>query len=521
MSGRDHDSRRFPCGIALSTLLTGMLISGCTTHYRESMDAYRNAEPTPFYQRTLEWAEGAPAGDTPPEVVVPSTPDQSAEDAFAAPDTGDRGMEVAARVLGIPVGDFVAQAAPEAIAGREAALGNRLAWRDLMLATALGSPRIEAARQEWKATLMQYGQAEYLEGLLREYQTFTRFLDLGAGASLQKEMVKEFFPYPSATAWRGEMIREQVRLAELAWERALRDALVEAGLAFFDYHFQHQGAATAGENVKLLENLVDVVQDRYATGLAAQPDVLRLQMELERQRNILRDFQARQRATAAALNALLGRPTSAPIGPPVAMSLPLPPDSVEALTAQALERRQEVLEQRARVARAEIAIRMGEIMNRPLFSGGYSTLDRGMMPEASTGALGVPFASRPDAPPGTPDYAQAEAYLGEMRERLVAERATLAQIELETGALARGLFEQADIARRQAELLRDVILPLSQSAYEISLNNYTVGTLTFLDLLDAERELIDTRLERDGAQRDRNQAIVRIATLRGFIEGML
>lgn len=507
--------------LSTAAVLSGLMLGGCTTHYRESLEAYRAAEPSPFYQRTLEWTEHVPEAPE-PEASVTASEAVDDPDVLTAPVSDDRSTVVAARVLGVSPDAFSAEADTlRDTAARDQALAGRPNLRTVLLATALHSPRVDAAQRTWQATVKQYSQAEYLEGLLQAYKVFTRYLEVDPGAPMQKDMNQTFFPYPSTLAYRGELIREQVRLAELAWEQALRDTLIEVGTAFVEYVFQYDGGDTVQENISLLEDLVGVVQERYAAGLATQPDVLRLQGELERQRKLHLDFLARRRAGAAQLNALLGRDADAPLGRPSANVSSKVPATAGALIATALEHRQEVRAQQARVDRTEIAIRMGEIMNRPLFSKGYSTLDRGMMPEAATGVPQEPFGSRPDVAMELPDYAQAEAYLSEMRENLASERANLTQILLETRALARTLLEETDIARRQSVLLRDVVLPLLQSAYEISVNNYKVGAVSFIDLIDAERKLTEARLELDQNLRDQHQAALRVASVRGFLDAGL
>ena len=489
-----------------------VLLTGCTTHYRESLATYRTAEPLPFYQRTMDWAGKAPEAE-PADV-------RAVEEAVTeeVPAPADRFVQIASKVLGKPTEWFEAESTRyEDPTAREHALENRLDWDELIVAVALLNPAVHAAREEWLATSHQYSQAEFLEDLLREYRTFTRYLDVSPGEPLNKEMAKSYFPYPSTISLKGEMIREEMRLAELDWEQTLRDALVAAGELFFDYQFQYQGAATVEENVQLLDDLVNVVQDRYATGLASQVDVLRLQTELERQRNLLRDFESRQRSDAAGINAILGRPADAPLGRPGEEDLPYHVPSQDALMEIAKANRQEILAQQARVGRTEIAIRMGEVMNRPLFTQGYSTLERGMMPEASVAESASPFGATPGAQRPIPAYAQAEAYLAEVRQRLAGERANLEQVLADTGAMARTLLEQADIAHRQLVLVHEVVLPLDQSAYDVAQRTYTAGDVSFIDLLDTERALIQTRLERDESRRMQNEALVRLATVQGFL----
>jgi len=502
---------------SIGALVLVTVLSGCASHYRGSLETYRTAEPTPFYQRTLEWTDSANEAVPGPEVQDLEPAELSpTQEPTPAPEI--KSDEIAARVLGISVETYSQQRAE---LGNDATLGASLArgvtWRTLLITVARQNPDVRSAQAAWEATVRQYSQAEYLDGLLQEFKGFSRYLMLGVGMPIQKDDNNQIYPSPSLITLRGEIIREQVRLAELAWETALRDALVEAGIAFFDYQFEVQGAATVAENVKLLEDLVSVVQDRYATGLATQPDVLRLQAELERQRNLLIDFAARRRTSKAALNALMGRSANAPIGEPAHFSLPSDPSGVDALTNLALNQRQEFLAQEARVAQMELAIRMGEVMNRPLFSMGYSTFDRGMGAEAATGEPTEPFGVMPDASMPTPGYAQTEAYLAEMRSNLAGARAMLDEVRLSTEAMVVERLEAADIAERQMTLVERQILPLEQSTYDITLRAYTVAASSFTDLLDAERNLIATRLELDEHRRDRNKAILEIALVRGTL----
>ena len=497
------------CGVVGVVLL---LPSGCSSHYDEALQEYRSAEPLPFHQRTRDWLSRTD-GEKPP-AALPGTAEAQATPTFL-----DRQDEVTAHVLGVPVEWVRGQLAPlREEAELEQTLTDRLEWRELIVAVPLMNPEVHAARERWLAVLHQYSQADYLEGLLRELRGFSRYLDVKTGKPLNKEMQESFFPYPAGITLKGELVREQARLAELEWERVLRDALVETGTWFFDYRFQYESVGTVRENVSLLENLVAVVDDRYRSGAASQADLLKAQTELERQRDLLRDLQSRIRADVARINAQLGRAADAILGDPDSATVPYEAPAVEALTKTALENRQELLARRSQVGRTELAIRLGEVMNRPLFTQGYSTFDRGMMPEASVGEARAPFAAEPDAARPRPAYAQAEAFLSEMKQRLQGEKESLAQELARTQSLARIRLEDAEIAKRKVLLVSVIVLPLSDSAYSIALSAYTSGRMSFLDLLDAERALIKARLEMLEVQRNQDQAVLRLALARGFLE---
>jgi hypothetical protein len=87
--------------------------------------------------------------------------------------------------------------------------------------------------------------------------------------------------------------------------------------------------------------------------------------------------------------------------------------------------RQEVAIGQTRVELTTLALRMGESMNRPAASQGYSSLERGMMPDASAGMPMEPFGGqRKFRDDETPDFARTEAYLAEIRiNRRAAESA--------------------------------------------------------------------------------------------------
>ncbi|MEN6625829.1 MAG: TolC family protein [Candidatus Sumerlaeia bacterium] len=488
------------------------LLAGCSAHYREALSDYRRHEPLPFTTKTMAWVTAADqATSITPAAKLPSPADTrttSPREVFT--DLAARFFEMDPAALG-PRLERMRR--PETLRRDLAAT---VTLKNLLLAVATNNPSINAARERWQATINQFSQADYLEELINEYRSFTRYLNVEAGQPLNKQMEQSFFPYPGAIALKGEMIRQQVRLAELDWQVALRDAAIDAGKTFYEYQYLARAAATTRENVDLVKSLLDVVNDRYRVGSASQADLLRLQTEFERQRNMLEDIEANRRSAAAGLNALLDRPPDAPLGPPEPNDMRMTSPTLSSLTAAALRNRQEVAMQEAKARRTAIAIRMGEVMNRPLASQGYSLYERGMMPEASAGGSMPPYGLKPKTQV-RPAYAQAEAYLAEMRRRLAAEEATLAQVQAQTRSMAKTYLQDLDIARREVDLVDQIVLPQNRSAYETDLSAYTSGRVSFIDLLDAERALLTARLELDQARRDLNQALIRMPAVSGTL----
>ncbi|MBE7558808.1 TolC family protein [bacterium] len=493
-------------------LLLLLFLTACDGHYRSALRDYRAAEPTAFHRQTLEWTSKA-VDDATPTVELEAALSRLAP----ATPSAEVFVDVAAAVLGREREGLASDIAA-ASAAIDAWLGGALQWRALAVAVAVHNPSVRAAGERWQASLRQYSQAEFLETLINQYRTFTRYLEVDAGSTLDKTMIQSYFPYPATIALKGEMIRQEVRMAELEWQEALREALMSAGRAFFEYQYLVRAERTTRENVRIVEDLLRVVEEQYRSGSGSQADFLRVQTELERQRNMLLDLSARRLAAVAELNGLLDRAPDARLGAPVDEDFALIVGQREELMQIALARRQEVGMAESKVARTAAAIRMGQVMNRPLAARGYSMLERGMMPEASFGESAMPYGIM-EKVQDRPDYAQAEAYLSEMEARRVAQESALAAARSETRAMVLAWLAELDMARRQVALVSEVVLPQNRSTYETSLSAYTAGRISFIDLLDAERGWLAARLELDEARRDLNVTLLRYAEVTGGFAG--
>ena len=98
---------------------------------------------------------------------------------------------------------------------------------------------MKSAREKIRAILEQYPQAVYLENVLRQYNAFTKQLDTKVGSMRHKEMMAMEFPFPDTLALKGQVITEDVLIAQKEFEIALRDLVTEIKLAYYDYLFCH------------------------------------------------------------------------------------------------------------------------------------------------------------------------------------------------------------------------------------------------------------------------------------------
>ena len=111
-----------------------------------------------------------------------------------------------------------------------------------------------------------------------------------------------------------------------------------------------------------------------------------------------------------------------------------------------------------------------------------------------------------------------EKYDAGVRQALKQRLATAAtRAETENRLLADltlAIFEYND-ARRRLELYRDSLLPKARQSLDASISAYQNASAGFLDLLDAERVLLEMQLASRRAQTDAANAISKIEMLTG------
>ena len=162
------------------------------------------------------------------------------------------------------------------------------------------NPGLKSAREKIRAVLAQYPQAAYLENVLRQYNAFTKQLDTKVGPMRHKEMMAMKFPFPDTLALKGQIITEDVLIAQKAFEIALRDLVTEIKLAYYDYLFVVEATRINAENQKLLEQMIAIAQAKFRVGQGKYSNVIMAQVELSKLAEAIITLEQQQETIIAA-----------------------------------------------------------------------------------------------------------------------------------------------------------------------------------------------------------------------------
>jgi len=338
------------------------------------------------------------------------------------------------------------------------------------------NPTLAAARREVNAT-----EGQVLQGSLRPNPEFNYQADdvsrFGRTSTMEVGVPFETGGKREARV-RSAGLGREVALADLgSAELRLRSAVIAA---FFDVLAAQELRATAEESVRLAQRATDIAAKRVAAGKISPVEETRARVAEAGARVTLNQSESELRNSRRRLASFWGNtaPSFTEASGDVEQ-LPAAPTAdliVGRLqTAPQLRRAQRELERRKALVTLEQA------RSVPDFTVSLGVKRNLELPgELALVALKVPL----------PIFNRNQGNLQEAlrREDKAAEELQATQTALSATALQ--ALENVNARRRDADLLRQEVLPGARSTYEAATIGFENGKFSFLEVLDAQRTLI-------------------------------
>ena len=319
-----------------------------------------------------------------------------------------------------------------------------------------------------------------------------------------------------ATMW--EAVASRARL-----EAARIEVLTEARTDYHELQFLEVESRVVEEDRATLEHYAELALARYASGVGLDQAVIKIQAEITRTQTRLLNLAARRATVVARINALRDRPQTTPVV--AAESKPWQPTTLDLgeLRRRALEYRPEIAAADATVEAAAsrvestkkayspkivVGLNYGYVSRRDDEAGRLNPPeDDGQDILGLTGGVSLPiWRSSLDA--GVEERVQ---------NRLAAEegrREITAVIDGELG----DLVHRIPLLEEQVSLYDGVLIVQAEQSLQSAESAYAAGTANALDLLDAERVLLQVRI---ASERVRSDLEIAYARLEGVIAGPL
>ena len=392
----------------------------------------------------------------------------------------------------------------------------------LELLVALGyewSPGLKSVREKIRAVLEQYPQAVYLENVLRQYNAFTKQLDTKVGPLSHKEMMAMKFPFPGTLTLKGQIITEDVLIAQKEFEIALRDLVTEIKLAYYDYLFLVEATRINEENQKLLQQMIAIAQTKFRVGQGKYSNVIMAQVELSKLANVIITLEQQRETIIARLNTLLNTSADLTLGIPVPVQEERVVSTLAELYALAGQKRQEIQKQKLVISKMALIVEMAKQMTYPDPTLGASYFENRSMPDLKhTQKMPMTFMTqRTLNPTNTAWFGHRNSYIYEMDVKIEAIEHRIEELESNLRFVVKKHHFGMETANRSIRLYRQTLLPQARQALDAANTAYQAAQIDFLTFLDAQRTLLKLKIEELQALRDYRHHLAQLEQAVGII----
>jgi outer membrane protein TolC len=370
---------------------------------------------------------------------------------------------------------------------------------EYLLFAMLNNPSVEASYYDWAASVERITTARSLPDprLTFESDIADSIMTLMPGLMVD-------FPGPGKLKAAGGVAVAESSAAYFTFEQEVLSTANAVKTAYYRLSFLEQRLVIEHQTRQLLENLEELARQQNATGKVTLQDVLRAQIERERLQTAIENLEDSRGTLVAELKAALGLQVS-DADPPIPQTFEQSggePDA-DQIWQLALDRNPAVQRMRAEVTQAQASIELARKSGVPDFSLGI---------EADVKAS--PVMVRPSASMSLPiwrDKIAAEIAAAQARKSSAEARLNAEQISLAT-ELATMLYVYRE-SRRAIALYGDRIIPKANQSLEAARTGYVSGKSDFLDVIDAQRSVLDSELALIEARTQRELALSALSLL--------
>jgi len=371
------------------------------------------------------------------------------------------------------------------------------------------NPDIPSMEATWEAAKARIEQARSLDDPMLFYNIAPQSVGAEGMDFGQKLSLSQRLPWPGKRDLRGDVARFESDAAFVGIEQARLKLTETAKAAYADWYFVHAAIRINGINKSLLQEFQNIAEIKYSAGRASRQDALRAEVErvLLEHRDIV--LERHRRDILADINTLLQRLPDRPLPPPVGLPETILLPTVEQLRELALKHHPELRALVAHIQASRYRERLAERNDYPdiTLNAGYNTFWNQREKRLTVGAsINIPLQGKRHA---AKDEMRAMTLQLDLQQR--------AKVSRLMGDVQRAV-EKVRESKHVLSLYQNRLLPLAEENLDAAQSDYEAGSGNFLDLISAEKNLMQTRLQREQALADYHR---RLAALEQLVGGTL
>ncbi len=356
--------------------------------------------------------------------------------------------------------------------------------------------KLQAAYTNYRAVNETIDKVSSLPDLRLGYVEYIKPVETRVGPQLRSFSISQSFPWFGTLSQGGEINREKALAARANFDNVILEVIAGTKTAYYEFAYLAEAIEVTGEHIRLLTQWEDVTRARYSSGNGQYADVIKSQVELGVLLDRLAELEDQRRPLGSDLNALLNRAPTTPVDIEPDSAHGIPEFDPEELTARMLADNPSLLAWDHQAQASLNAEKFAGKQGYPQFSLGLNYIFTGDartadVPDSGSDAFMASFGLSLPIWRGKYDSASREAV-----NRYHTARASRGEnTNTLQASLERSLFRFRNAARK-VELYRTTLIPKGRQSLNALRAAYETGESRYLDLVDAERLLLEFELSK-------------------------
>jgi len=377
----------------------------------------------------------------------------------------------------------------------------------------LNNPGLEASYDKWQAALEKIPQAKALPDPMLSYTNYIEEVETRVGPQEHAIGISQKLPWFGKLDLNGQIAHQAAKAQKERYEAKKLKLISQVKKLYHGYSFIAQAIKITQDNITLLSNFESVARVRYKGGVGLQNAVIKVQVELGKLEDRITTLKDSVRPVVAKLNSAMNRPSELPLPFPLSISDNKTNFKNEDLISMLKSMNPNLKALDIIAEKEDFSIKLA---------------NKNYFPDVTFGVNYISTDSRFDASP--PDNGKdpiiaklsinipiwRKKYDAQVREtklkfhaavnnRKALENSLIADLEM-------ALYELRD-AERKINLYKDTLLPKAEQNVKINQLAFTSDKASFLDLIDAQRILLEFQLSGKKAMADYAKALAEIEML--------
>jgi outer membrane protein TolC len=347
----------------------------------------------------------------------------------------------------------------------------------------LNNAGLKASFEEWRFAIEQVPQAKSLSDPVLSYGYATR-------PTPQRSMfeVMQMFPWFGTIEVRTDAAKAAANAAGKRYQSQQLKLFSEVKQAYYEYSYLARQVEISRENLELLKHFEQVTRIRYATSQMSHPNHIRSQIEISSAQYELQILESLREPLTAKLNSILNRPSFSSLPWPARIEFKDMELNHQQIIALVIQNNPELQAMNFEIDAAKRQVELAKKRFYPEFGLGVA-VDAGMGENMSSRTMPKVQVT---IPIWRDNYGagqrQAEAGVRKAgQQKTESQNNMVAQTE--------NVIYNFENSSKKVKLYSNDLIPQTKELLKASEAAYSRGTIDFLNLIEAQRLLLQYRLE--------------------------